>query len=83
MSCFAIADLQMSLPESGLLQQMGVEHVPGGGGAAYAFLQLDGFLVFAFLCCFHVFPSFLLDLLAIQHRRFLRYNSQHGLIIFP
>ena len=38
---------------------MGVEHVPGGDGAAYAFLQLDGFRMFAFLRFFHVFPSFL------------------------
>ena len=29
---------------------MCVEHVPGGGGAAYAFLQLDDFPVFVLLC---------------------------------
>jgi len=47
---------------------MRVEHVPGGGSAAYAFLQLDDFLVVAFPCCFDaflLFPSLSLSLLAI------------------
>ena len=34
---------------------MRVEHVQGGGSAAYAFLQLDDFLVAAFPSCFDVF----------------------------
>ena len=33
---------------------MRVEHVQGGGSAAYAFLQLDDFLVAAFPSCFDV-----------------------------
>jgi len=58
---------------------MRVEHVPGGGSAAHAFLQLDDFLVVAFprrFDAFFLFLSLTLSLLAIQDYRLQGYNSQ-------
>jgi len=51
---------------------MRVEHVPGGGGAAYAFLRLDDFLVRLLFHVVSYFLSFssLSTLFAIQYHRF-------------
>jgi len=68
---------------------MRVEHVPGGGGAAYAFLQLDDFLVGLL---FHVVSHFLSfsalsSLVAIQYYRFSEIQSatgyEPGLLAYP
>ena len=58
---------------------MCVEHVPGGGSAAYAFPQLEDFPAVAFPSCFDafiLFTCFSLSLLKIQVYRLQGYNSQ-------